>query len=160
MAAAKSTKKGRTQLTVYPSPRSIQVLGSSSPALNQALDCWAYLIGRATLENAGRFSRAEWLYLADCGNSTMWTPEFDAARSIVHQVRDANELDGLGKKWLSKPSDVDKLAGKLEGLSYQEAWAVIVAVELFWDNHEDIDTGKDEWWTLDYRRTFFEGEES
>jgi hypothetical protein len=37
--------------SIYPSPKAIQVLGASSPSLNQAIECWAGVVARATAEN-------------------------------------------------------------------------------------------------------------
>ncbi len=145
-------KKGRKTLTVYPSPRVLAVLGTGAPTLNQALECWAITIARATAENASLLSRPEWNYLADCGNGTIWDPGFqEPGRLLAAQVEDAARLDGLGEKWLERPSDVTALAEKLAGLSYSEAWGVIVAVEFFWENCDRIALSKDEWWTTTFR---------
>src|SRR6266404_4533888 len=61
-------KKGRKTLTVYPTARALSVLGTGTPGLNQALECWADLIARASVENSKRFRSEEWQYLADCAN--------------------------------------------------------------------------------------------
>lgn len=147
-----STKKGKRVLSVYPHLRALQVLGRSAAGLNQALECWADLVGRATDRNAERFGPEEWCYLADCGNGTLWEPAFaNPGALLAHQVRDADAFEGLGAKWLRGPAEVSALAEKLAGLGYAEAWAVILAVQFFWDHHEAIDVQGQEWWTLRFR---------
>src|SRR5206468_1688739 len=48
---------------------------------------------------------------------------------------------------------VKELVGKLRNLDYVHAWALIVAIQWFWDHqHEGIDIKKDPWWTLAFRR--------
>jgi hypothetical protein len=145
-------KKGRKTLTVYPTARALSVLGTGTPGLNQALECWADLIARASVENAKRFRSEEWQYLADCANGIRWEPTVaNPGKGLAQQASDAHELEGPGSKWLARSSEVAALAKKLGQLSYVEAWALILAVQSFWDNHERIDREKEEWWSLVYR---------
>jgi hypothetical protein len=152
---AGSTKKGRKLLTLYPNVRALQVLGTTAGHLNQSLECWANLVARAGVENARRFLPDEWLYLADCCNGTVWEPDFsDPGRLLAEQVREADHFDALGARWLTGPADVPELAEKLSGLNYAQAWAVIIAVQFFWDNRDEINVPADEWWTVPYRLAF------
>jgi len=145
-------KKGRKTLTVYPNPRALIILGTGTRELNQALECWADAVARGTAENAGRYSRAEWSLLADCCNGTHFEPTVASpGRLLASQVLDAEQLDRLGAKWLERPSDVASLAEKLERLTYPQAWAIIVAVQFFWELHERIDLHTDEWWRTAFR---------
>lgn len=135
---------GRT--TIYPSPRALESVGYGSVALNQAIECWGVQIAHTAHDNAELLTRQEWKYLADVNNGTRWMPrDTSPASGLEAQVLDGDKLDGLGAKW---DVDAEALAAKLRPLDYTHAWAVILACEKFWRNHETIDMEKDEWWRL------------
>ena len=165
-----------TRYSVYPTAKAVDFLGNSAPALNRAIECWAALLTRATADNAKKiwnhrasmpdeYFLQEWCVLADTLKEMPFTPEFaNPGELLATAVEDANRLENIGSKWFSTERDdyneielVDKRIGELainlRGLDYAHAWAVIVAVQWFWEHHgEGIDIKKDEWWTLSFRR--------
>jgi hypothetical protein len=160
--------------SIYPSPKAVDILGNSSPQLNQAIECWASLIARATADNAKRFQKSylesltgdyfplhEWCVLADALRERRFDPEFaNPAELLATAVEDADRFENIGSKWFSwdgPGGDVDvyvqKLAKKVRELKYPEAWAVIIAVQWYWENSGNIDLRGDPWWTLGFRRS-------
>lgn len=139
------------RITVYPSPLSLRILGDSSPALNQAVDCWAIAIQRAAADNAKLLTREDWCLLADVNNGTMWEPgDTSPASGLRAQVEDGDRLDGLGKKWYTKNAreQVRELAATVGGMDYIHAWAIVTVCQRFWDRHDTINMRTDEWWIL------------
>lgn len=142
------------KLTVYPGPRALAVLGQSAPMLNQALECWAAVIARASADNSKIFDAAEWKYIADLLNGTLHEPEIgNPGELLASSVEDGAALDGLGEKWFAKTpaARVQVLAEKVRGLDYAHAWAAIVAVQWFWENSDSVSVDAP-WWTLAFRR--------
>jgi hypothetical protein len=168
---------------VYPSSRAAEIIGGTAPTLNQAIECWASLLARAMADNAKTFWNAEptpvtgkredayalkeWGVLADTLKEMRFDPEFtNPGELLATAVEDANRLENVGAKWFSMdlpPEEyseieltdkrVAELAQKLRELDYPHAWAVILAVQWFWEHHaEGIDVKKDPWWTLAFRR--------
>jgi hypothetical protein len=172
-----------TRYSVYPAPKAIEVVGNSAPALNQSIECWAALLARAIADNAKQFWNAEstwqteefehayvlkeWCVLAEALKGIRFDPEFaNPATLLATAVEDANRLDDVGAKWFSmdlppeKYSQIEladkrvsQLANKLRELDYPHAWAIIIAVQWYWEHQDEgIDMKKDCWWTLGYRR--------
>ena len=172
-----------TRYSVYPAPKAVEVVGASAPALNQAIECWAALLARATADNAKKFWNAasthltgkmedmyalkEWCVLAHTLKGIRFDPEFaKPGELLATAVEDVNRLENSGARWFSMelpPEDyseieltdkrVAKLAKKLRELDYPAAWAVILAVQWFWEHHDEgIDIKEDPWWTLGFRR--------
>ncbi len=140
------------RVTVYPEPRTLRILGQSTPQLNLALDCWARQVVAGAAEAEGLLSKPEWLFLADCLNGHLADAREDNS-SLVLSVHDSHELDGTGHKWFEAEAaeHVEEVKAKLRGLSYSAAWAVILAVQFFWDHHESLDLLADEWWRVSFR---------
>jgi hypothetical protein len=174
-----------TRYSVYPAPKAIEILGSTAPALNQAIQCWASLLARATADNAKTFYWNEegclvghltgkredmhalhpWGVLAEALKDVRFDPEFaNPGELLATAVEDAHRMEDAAEKWFSSEFDgeeyahglettVKELIRELRNLDYAHAWAVIVAVQWFWDHHgEGIDIKKDAWWTLAFRR--------
>jgi hypothetical protein len=155
-----------TRYSVYPAPKAIEIVGISAPALNQAIECWAALLARATADNAKRFWNAEptdstrkmedmyalkeWCVLADTLKELRFDPDFaDPGQLLATAVEDANRLEGAGARWFSMylPTEefneieladkcVADLTKKLRELDYPHAWAVIVACRWFWEHRD------------------------
>jgi hypothetical protein len=152
--------------SVYPAPRAIEILGASAPELNQALECWAALLARAIADNSKVFRGPsdsismlnEWGVLAEVLKGMRFDPEFAHPKELLATaVEDAHRLENIGSRWCqafsgSRDEAVGKLVEKLRKLDYPHAWAIIVAVQWFWEHHEAIDMKKDPWWTLAFRR--------
>lgn len=140
------------RITVYPEPRTLKILGPSTPQLNLALDCWANQVVKGAAEVEALLSKPEWLYLADCLNGHTAEAREDG-ESLALSVGDAHEFEGTGEKWFESDvaEHVGELKSKLLGLSYPAAWAVFTSVHFFWDNHDTIDMRADEWWRVSFR---------
>jgi hypothetical protein len=168
---------------VYPAPRAIELLGGSSPALNQALECWAAELARASAQNCDRhtgFSESyfeqisadkcdiheihDWAVLAYSLKGKPFDPEFSRPQELLAAaVEDAHTLEKVGNKWVVSEIDltsrevdaaIAQLAHKLRGLTFARAWAIIVAVQWYWEHHEDLDLIRVDWWTLSFRRSW------
>lgn len=170
------------RITVYPHPRVYAVIGDSAGQLNQALEAWATLIARATQDNETAFAHAEWCLIADVCNSTLWEPSAESPGVLIAaNVSDGHHLDGTGYKWLAdegtelagslerigagKPTKamrevdarVSSLVKRLAALDAVHAWAVVVAVQFFWEHAGAVDS-EAPWYTLAYRRQYGEAE--
>jgi hypothetical protein len=175
-----------TRFSVYPAPKAVEVIGNTSPALNQAIECWAALLARATAANGRLFQQAdptemhfenilcqmnEWSLLAKALKGLRFDPELAIPGPLLATaVEDAHTLVYSGSECLNwgncdstviKDKDIDaevkKTVEKLRSLDYAHAWAVIVAVQWFWEHHDEgIDINQDPWWTLAFRRTWKE----
>jgi hypothetical protein len=172
-----------TRYSVYPAPKAVEVVGSSAPALNQAIECWAALLARATADNHRQFEQAEereirdligkpwqmneWSLLAEALKGVRFDPEFaKPGQLLAAAVEDAHRLEYIGAECLDWgghdstiikdkhiDAEVKKVVEKLSNLDYAHAWAVIVAVQWYWEHHDEaIDAKKDDWWTLAFRR--------
>jgi len=176
-----------TRYSIYPAPKAVEVVGSSARALNQAIECWAALLARATADNAKTFYWNEagasaghitgkwedfhllnpWGVLAETLKAMQFDPEFsNPGELLATAVEDADRLEDAAEKWFSSEFDgedyagglkfvVEELVKKLRSLSYAHAWAVIAAVQWYWEHHhEGVDIKKDQWWTLAFRRNW------
>lgn len=168
------------RFSIYPAAKAIEVLGESSPQLNQAIECWSAAIVRATAENAKRIYNEEyspfdvrilqsWCLLAEVLKGKQFDPDYaNPADLIATAVEDAHLLEGAGGKWFDSSIDEETFGVELDkkistfvktlrDLDYVHAWAVIVAVQWYW-NHANtkIDFQKDRWWTVAFRRQWTE----
>jgi hypothetical protein len=178
----KAMARSDTRYSVYPTPKAVELIGNSAPALNQAIECWAALLARATADNNRTFEQAdlalmqfeqrlcmmnEWWLIAEAIKHMRFDPEFAyPGHVLASAVEDANKLDYIGNKCLDwghadssviKDKHVDVLVNKaidkLRNLDYVHAWAVIVAIQWLWAHHEfGIDLKEDRWWTPGFRR--------
>jgi hypothetical protein len=176
--------RSHTRYSVYPTPKAIDVVGNSAPALNQAIECWAAQLARATADNSRTFEQAdqivmhferklyqmnEWSLLAESIKDMRFDPEFaNPGQLLAAAVEDAHRLEYIGAHCLDwgecdssviKEKHIDgavsKVVEKLRDprFDYTHAWAVIVAVQWFWEHHDEgIDITNDPWWTLAFRR--------
>jgi hypothetical protein len=142
--------------------RADRVLGLSATQevpiarIHQHLEAWATGLADATLDNENLFSRQEWNLIADVCNGTLWQGSGSSPGILLAaNVGDGHRLDGAGEKWLGYPAagKVALLTSKVRDLDYLHAWAVITAVQVFWDHCNEIDHSEDEWWTLRFRTT-------
>jgi hypothetical protein len=168
-----------TRYSVYPAPKAVEVVGDTAPALNQAVECWAALLARAMADNTRTFSASysewqinllnehclhDWALLASVLRGMRFDADFaNPSELLATAVEDAHRLESIGDEWYFTEADeserkdrdaaVGSLAEKLRKLPYAHAWAVIVAVQWFWEHHDEgIDIKKDLWWTLGFRR--------
>lgn len=129
-----------------------------------ALSAWVNQLARATHEAAQVLTRAEWNYLADACNGLMVDPGVSNPDVFLWaEASDAHKLNRLGDKWFpaGKKADaaVASLVTRLQQLTYAHAWAVIAAIQWFWDHcAADVDHQRDEWWSLPFRRRMGEKE--
>jgi hypothetical protein len=169
-----------SRYSVYPAPKAVEVVGSSAPALNQAIECWGALLARATADNDETLSASysdfdgstlhehglhDWALLAIVLREMRFDPDFaNPGELIATAVEDAHRLEKIGRQWFTSDGDilwkeVDAAVGKLvdnlrsKEFDYPHAWAVIVAVNWFWERQgKGIDIKDDPWWTLAFRR--------
>ena len=90
-------------------------------------------------EIKGKFSSAEWSYMADSLNGTMITPEFRCMTgALALSIEDSNGLDGLGAKW---GVDVSALINKVNRLTGAQVDAVFTRISAFWNSDDkDLET--------------------
>ena len=171
-----------TRYSVYPAPKAVEILGPSAPALNQALECWAALLVRAMADNSRQFEQSdaeinnmlgklcqmnEWSLIARALMGLRFDPDFgNPGYLLAAGVADAHRLEYIGAAcldWCGNDSTVIKdkhidaavvgVVEKLSCLDYVHAWAVIVAVQWFWEHSDEgINVKNDQWWTPGFRR--------
>ena len=136
----KRTAKQR-QSTVWPQPGAVATLGGYRARwLNQAIECWAALLAPAARAVAEQFDAGQWQILAAALSERRFDPAVSQPGLLL--------ADALTPP-VSKPAQV--LARACGELDYVHAWAVIWAVQWYWDNVETIKKGEP-WWDVDYRR--------
>ena len=142
--------------TIYPDPRVTAIIGMRVSEIHAALDCWAILLARATVDNAaGEFTKQEWAALAEALTRTRPSPELASPGDFLALVlKDADAIEGIAAK---HKVDIASLGTKLAKLDYVHAWAVITAVEWYKDNKDRV-SASDPWWTLDFKRRTADGE--
>jgi len=85
-------------------------------------------------ELKGKFSKAEWSYMADSLNGTLVTPEFRCMTgALAMSVEDSNTFDGFGTKW---GVDVTELISKINKLTGAQVESVFTRVTEFWNSDE------------------------
>jgi hypothetical protein len=131
----------RRQSTVWPQPGAVTTLGGYRARwLNQSIECWSALLAQASREVAEQFDETQWQLLAKALSERVFIPAVSRPGLLV--------ADALAAQ-TSKPAQA--LARTCADLDYLHAWAVIWAVQWYWDNVEGIKKG-DAWWDVDYRR--------
>jgi hypothetical protein len=170
-----------TRYSIYPAHKAVEIVGNTAPALNQAIECWAALLARAMADNAETLFASysdfvgstfyehclhDWALLATALRGMRFDPDFaNPGDLIATAVEDTHRLEKVGREWFSSDGDilwkevdaavaqlVEKLRNK-EELDYPHAWAIILAVNWFWEHQEQgVDISKDPWWTLAFRR--------
>lgn len=99
---------------VYPSPRAVEVIGGTSPELNQALDCWAGELARAITKNAESFrgghmakgdkqvrvqASEHWTMLSVSLQKKNFDPEYPKPGELIASaVEEAERFEGLWTK--------------------------------------------------------------
>jgi hypothetical protein len=133
----------------------LSVTSPSEVQSHAALDCWAILLARATVGNAGEFSKQGWPALAEALSRTRVSPELtNPAEFMVQVLKDADAIEGIAA---NHKVDIAAISKKLVKLDYVHAWAVMTAVEWYKDNQERV-SPSDPWWTLDFKRRTLDGE--
>jgi hypothetical protein len=169
-----------TRYSIYPAPKAVEVVGNSTPALNQAIECWAALLTRAIADNEKSFSCSynehhtaeyhplhEWRLIAEVLKDRRFDPEYpNPGQLLATAIEDTHRLENIGLDWKDVPdflaergpqkevdTAVKNVCSKLLALDYVHSWALITTVRWFWENHQKgIDIKKDSWWTLLFRR--------
>jgi hypothetical protein len=132
----------RRQSTVWPQPGSVATLGGYRARwLNQSIECWSALLSQASREVAKQFDAAQWQLLAAALSERTFDPAVSRPGVLVADALTAQ---------MSKPAQA--LARACADLDYLHAWAIIWAVEWYWNNVEEIKKG-DQWWDVDYRKS-------
>src|SRR5262249_18167484 len=104
-----------TRYSIYPAPKAVEIVGSTSPALNQAIECWAAQLVRASGDNSKTFFESygedgpfpehplhEWGALADALKEIRLDPDFPHPGILLAAaVDDAYRLEDAGYKWFS-----------------------------------------------------------
>ena len=149
-----SRRRDRQMMSVYPPAHvGITVGGGTSGPLNQALCCYAHILGDAALAVAERFATKEWNLLSLVLRGRTYDPDAPMPGVVLAEHVERTHRLGMLTEHLGKGADAKAadLAGRLRALSYLEAWAVIVAVE--WrETQGERPADSDAWWTLPYRQ--------
>lgn len=139
----------RYQLTIYPDPSAVALVGGDTPGCNQAVECWARMLD----EHRPELDRQHWLLLADLLNGTHTDASWVAAY-LIQEIEDAHRLDRIGEKW-TPIEDADAwvfdLVGRIARMDYPTLQHVVLAVRWFWRRHEEVNLQGDEWWTPEFR---------
>lgn len=137
------------------------ILGDSEQSIEQALVAWSVHVERGAKRVCEHLCRNEWNLLAEVhrGITPTFTMQGAWAASnplsmCIANLEDAHIVDEVGFKWLGEDGDilVKDLVRKLDNLDPVEGWAVIIAIEFFWQHASEIDHLEDEWWTVEHRK--------
>lgn len=146
----------RPGMSVYISEEISRVLGGRrSTTFGQAIRCWArYMLDAAVdIEGEGSLTPAEWGTLARVLSGREYAIDPESGRPgpmIGEEVSRAAEM-GQAKSLGSTVEELRTLAGRLAGLDYVHAWAVLWAIQ--WRAYRGIETdGAERWWTLAHRQ--------
>lgn len=154
------------QLTIYPEPTALAIVGGNTPAANRAVACWAIALRNAMPD----LDRAEWNFLADVLNGDYALGLYEhGASALALDVHDAQSLNGTGDKWFgaelrrgSGQEATDALLAKVQAMTWIEIQYVRTATNFFWSGVglARINYQQDEWWTVEFRvRAIKEAEE-
>jgi hypothetical protein len=145
----KSRKETDTAALSVRPPRSVAPdLGDvKSVELALAVRCWAKVLRVAGRDVASLFSAAEWDLIARALRGRGVEPEVSApAALLADYVSDAQpDAGGAAHEGPPHRKGVPPLAERLAGLSYPQAWAVVVAVRFRWAHAAELAPGE-EWW--------------
>ena len=97
------------RFSIYPSRDAVDFFGSTTPALNQAVECWYTALKNAELHG---LDEAEWTRLEDVLEGKKIDPSFPRPGEILAQFFEHEDL-----------------ADKLKNLDYVQAWAVILKIK-------------------------------
>lgn len=101
-----------------------------SAKIREMIEDFSVALGRALKEVGPMFLEPEWNYFRDMLNGTLVTSDFHPVSTLLMQVADADEYDGLGAKW---EVDVGALLEKVKGLSSFQGYAVLKSVDAWWE---------------------------
>lgn len=90
-------------------------------------------------ELRGKFSPAEWKYIADSFNGTL-IPDDGIRYSLdafAAHIEDSNTYDNLAAKW---GVDIQALLGKCRSLTHSQLDALYYRVSRFWEGGVDLET--------------------
>ena len=131
---AKTFLRRDVQLTVGPNPEAVKVLGGRRfKNLSQAIECWAHVIEyvSSTLD----FTPEVWKTLALRLRRKVFDPSFSSPQDIIAEC--CQSIEGMDRD--------------LEEMSYEESWAIIVAVEWYWRRSHRLPKGFP-WWDVGQRK--------
>ncbi len=152
-------------------PKISSIIGGGQFAAQQGLRLLCDLLTPSCQKVEDKFSRPEWNLIADANNgcspmfSMMGIDPRHAPTMLIANVEDDIRLNCGDQKWLAEdnPREAAKrgkaLVAKLAALDELERWAVLLAVQFFWEDARPSDKGgqridhqRDEWWRLSFRR--------
>lgn len=126
--------------SVYPAHWIDPIIGRHTAALNQAIECWAAQISHAQ-QSLTFLSARDWELLASLLQDEVPSPrDPNPGRSIARMLSDWPGLD-------SPIEHVRRVINLAHGLTYDQTWAVIVAVQ-FHKRNPAVKL----WWTLGVRK--------
>jgi hypothetical protein len=163
----------------------VEIIGNSAPALNQAIECWAALLTRAIADNSRKFSKQygpdeydlghplhDWGMLAEALKNLRIDPEFpNPGALLATAIEDAHRLENLGRNWFHaehlegkwddygrlRDKQINELLKNVQELDYPHAWALLLTVRWSWEHSDEgVDMKNDEWWTLAFRRQWYQ----
>lgn len=160
------------RLVVYPHRDALAIVGGSSPACNRAIECWARILRETEASLAESLKREEWNFFADVMNGTIFDDSW-SGQYLWAEAEDAMRLNGTDWKWFGTEKEELKqslahvqkkktelhprgktLLAALGKFTFAQTQFVLFAVSFFWQNHEQIEPQKDDWWTLGFRVRF------
>lgn len=129
---AKETKTATLRLPV----EQVEWLTKNEDSINQAvintIDRLQLIEKYADRDIMGKFTPAEWSFLADSLNGVITEGDFRYLNAaLVAQIKDSANCDGLDKKW---KVDVESFCKKVKGLSSASIEAIYRRIEDFWNN--------------------------
>lgn len=139
----KTKKPPRKLISVYPAPWAVQVVRQSSVTFNQAIECWAQVVAKATQKVEDAFSPDEWACIAaGVSRYRFDTKLAEPGKTLAMILKQPEWISGAAAAGVETAS----LRQRLEKLDFVSAWAVIWACS-FHQAHPSVV----EWWKLSER---------
>jgi hypothetical protein len=107
----------------------IECRGEKATVIRESLDRYFLLLDRARIDLQDIFTDTELQLMADASNGVIYE-----AWSIPHMamgIADSMSLDNLGEKW---GVNADQLLAKLKNLDAASSFALVDALERFWES--------------------------
>jgi hypothetical protein len=146
----------KKRITLIPDDDALAVLGrdltadGATMAVNGALAEYAAVVERSARDLGAVLTRPEWNAIADVMNGCADLMDYGGPTigPILMVTANLQDSPGIDKKWKIDTAD---LCRRLSALTAAHGYAILAAVRWFWAHPDEINHGKDVWWSVAFR---------
>jgi hypothetical protein len=132
------TRRQKKQISTYPADWAWELLGGGASTIaTAAVECWAGVLGTATVENEEVLTPAEWEAMSD------WLGDRKVHELVYHSIRAPRVVVSMFLLDSTHGGTLQAVADKIRTMDYLHVWAVLWALD--W-RQRTATVG--EWWTL------------